>query len=170
MSHTTTTFDDDAFDDAVLEASNLIRSQLRRLVPHIDVYEVDRDRPLREEAELSADECVTLLRGVEDASGVTLPADMLPNDASLTDLARALAICTMTSRWTVAITFERDDQLATRAVAVLEAGLDRLERDRRGAQEPVGSRRRRRRPPDRDRPSTRRALPSAPRHRIDRHQ
>jgi hypothetical protein len=102
-----TSVTDDEFDDALFDATNLIRAQVRRLVPHIDVGEVDRSRPLREEAELSTDEWVALLLGA-DAAGVSSPAEAVDAEASLTDLARAV-VSRLTSRWTVTVRFECDD-------------------------------------------------------------
>jgi hypothetical protein len=129
MSHHTTLELDDSLDelaDARFEARAVVEAQLRRVVPHLDVGDLDPYLPLRDEAELDAEARARLLRAIEDVAGVGLRSDLLDGDASIDDVARALAISTLVNRWQVTISFADQARFGTNATAVLKAGLDEI--------------------------------------------
>ena len=137
MSHSTLEPDDSRgeFTEALFEGRAVIEAELRRIVPSLDVGDVDRYLPLREEAELGPDDGADLLRGVAEVTGVVLRGDLLDGGASLDDLARAVAVGRV--RWQVTITFEREQEFGTRATAVLTAGLDQHRATGEAREEPV---------------------------------
>jgi hypothetical protein len=112
--------------DAILEARAVVEAQLRRVRPWLDVGDVDRYLPLRDEADLGPDDRDELLRALAEVTGVVLRADLVDGDTSLDEIAHALAVATLASRWQVTVTFEPDAGFGTRATAVLKAGLDQM--------------------------------------------
>jgi hypothetical protein len=115
MSHTTLDLDDSlgALADALFGARGIIEAQLHRIVPHVDVGDLDRYLPLREEAELGSDERDALLRGINEVTGVVLRPEALDGDTSLDDLAHALAVGTLINQWQVTITFASQEGFGT---------------------------------------------------------
>ena len=128
MSHLTLEVDESLTEltDALFESRAVIEAQLRQIVPHVDVGDIDRHLPLSEEADLHPADRVALLRGIAEATNVVLRADTLDDTTSLDELARALAATTLINRWHVTITFVSEDGFATAATAVMNAGLDQL--------------------------------------------
>jgi hypothetical protein len=112
--------------DTILEARGVVEAQLRRVRPWLDVGDVDRYLPLRDEADLGPDDRDELLRDIAEVTGVVLRADLLDGDTSLDAIAHALAVATLASRWQVIVTFEPEPGFGTRATAVLKAGLDQM--------------------------------------------
>jgi hypothetical protein len=94
------------------------------MLPADDVGVNDRHLPLREEADLDEDGLAALLRGISDDTGIALRTELVDCESSLDDVAHALAVSTLVNRWQITITFEPEEGFATRATAVLKAGLD----------------------------------------------
>jgi hypothetical protein len=76
--------------DEGFEARRVVARALRGVVADVDVGDIDRQLPLRDEAGLTAADLVAVVGRIADETGVVIPADVGCGHASLDDLARAL--------------------------------------------------------------------------------
>ena len=64
---------------------------LRRVVPYVDVEDLDRTAAIQDEADLDAQDFVRLMAAVGDETGVVIPEADYPLVSTLADLAAYVA-------------------------------------------------------------------------------
>ena len=123
--------------DAIVNGRRLVAASLRCLCPYLDVGDIDRCQPLRDEADLDAAGIAALVELVDDAADIRLPAGAVPAAASLDDLAFLVATRQLLDRWQVDLAFDDDPPAHTIAHARLVAGLDHLDATGRSHKNPA---------------------------------